>query len=1110
MKRLCRTLSLGVLTYLLASGTVFAQATGQISGRATDTTGAVLPGVTISLTRTDTGLIRTATTNESGGYTFPSLPTGTYQFEATLPGFRTFVQSGIVVQVNTNITIDVALQLGQVEETIQVEANSPIQVELRNLGIGTVIDTERILELPLPARQVTDLITLSGAAVEVPSGPVGAMVTGVNISIAGGGDFGVQHRLDGALHNNRFFESNLPMPFPDALAEFRVSTSVQEASAGRSSGGAVSSVTKSGTNQPHGTLFWFVRNAAFNARAADAPIKDQLKRNQPGFSVGGPLVQNRLFFFTGYQSTIVRSQPRSNLAIVPTPAILQGDWSAFNQCFNPNWRDADFRDGFVDPARYSNAARLLAARLPQTTDPCGQLRFGLREEQHDKQTVNRIDYQHSTSHNVFGRYMATFIKRPPASDPDNIVTIVNEARGNDDRAHQGVVGHTWVLSPRAITASRVAFNRIITNFDQVRFFDPRDVGINQWTSIPDHFALAVTNHFGFGAGQAFRDVSQDQFELGNDTTLHVGAHQISLGGVFARDDIQSVAHTRGIGGITFTADVTGNAMGDFLLGRVNNIRQSMPSLLSLHQPYLSLYAQDAWTATPRLTLNYGVRWEPFFPMVWDEMAGELGGVRVYRFSAEAFKAGQKSVVFPNAPAGFTYPQQGGSGPADFDGRSGLAPQYKQFAPRLGLAWDPRGRGETSIRVGYGVAYDVVGMRLLLNSNNVSPWAADILHRNGTLDDPWQGLAGGNPFPFDFRVTPQFASGSVFLPFPEKLEGTNVQSWNVDFQQQLIGRWRVSVGYIGRRSGNLWNTDAVNPALFLTQGTHPALFTGPDTCVLEGQSFTPCNQLGNLNQRRELRLWSAANRPDLLPDARLFSTVDLWSADGTAQYHGLLTTARGTLAGVNLNGNYTLSRCESDRVNVAITNPNQTAHNVDTKDRAKCFSDRRHIVNLTAVATTPRLGGRGALSAIGSEWTVAVTFRARSGEPLSITTTDRSLTGLLGQVVNQVSDDVTLDTSGNLNSQYLNPAAFALPALGTFGNSGFFSVPGIGTWDLDLAVSRAFRIAGDSRLELRAEVFNPTNAVRALNPVANFNAGNFGRIINVRDPRIMQWALRYLF
>jgi hypothetical protein len=725
-----------------------------------------------------------------------------------------------------------------------------------------VIETERILELPLPARQVTDLITLSGAAAEVPSGPVGSMVTGVNISIAGGADFGVQHRLDGALHNNRFFESNLPMPFPDALAEFRVSTSVQEASTGRSSGGAVSSVTKSGTNQPHGTLFWFVRNAVFNARAADAPVKGQLKRNQPGFSVGGPVVQNRLFFFTGYQSTIVRSQPRSRVAIVPTPAMLRGDWNAFNQCYNPNWRDADFRDGFVDPTRYSSAARLLAARLPQTTDPCGQLRYGLREEQHDKQTVNRIDYQHSPSHNFFGRYMATFIKLPPASDPENVVT-----RRRDGQRH---------------------------------------------------------GRFSAGARQQHPAVE--------------------------------------------------------------------PSILSLHQPYVSLYAQDTWAATPRVTLNYGVRWEPFFPMVWDEMPGELGGVRVYRFSAAAFKTGQKSAVFPHAPAGFTYPQQGGSGPADFEGRSGLAPQYKQFAPRLGVAWDPRGRGQTSIRVGYGFAYDVVGMRLLLNSNNVSPWAADIIHRNGTLDDPWQGLAGGNPFPFDFRVTPQFASGSVFLPFPQKLEGMNVQSWNVDFQQELKG--------------------------------------------------------------------------------------------------------------VNLNGNYTLSHCESDRVNVAITNPNQTAHNVDTKDRARCSSDRRHIVNLTAVATTPRLGGHPALTALGSEWTVAVTFRARSGEPLSITTTDRSLTGLLGQVVNKVSDDVILDTSGKLNSQYLNPAAFALPALGTFGNSGFFSVPGIGTWDLDLAVTRAFRISRESRLELRAEVFNPTNAIRAVNPVTNFNAGNFGRIINVREPRII--------
>lgn len=220
----------GVSICILTCAAVFAQATGQISGRVTDATGAVLPGVEVTLTRSDTGLVRSTVTNELGVYAFPSLLVGPYRLEAALSSFRTFVQSGIVVQVNANLVIDAALQVGQITDTVEVQANSDIQVETRSMGVGTLIENQRILELPLPARQVTDLITLSGAAVQVSSGAVGSMVTGVNISVAGGGDFGIQHKLDGALHNNRFFESNMPMPFPDALAEFRVNTSAQDAS----------------------------------------------------------------------------------------------------------------------------------------------------------------------------------------------------------------------------------------------------------------------------------------------------------------------------------------------------------------------------------------------------------------------------------------------------------------------------------------------------------------------------------------------------------------------------------------------------------------------------------------------------------------------------------------------------------------------------------------------------------------------------------------------------------------------------------------------------------------------------------------------------------------
>ena len=305
--------------------------TSQIKGTVQDPSGAAVPGAQVKVTQTDTGATRSAVTEADGSYVLTSLPIGPYRMEVTKTGFSKYVQSGIVLQIASNPTIEVSLRVGAVTEQIQVEANTTM-VETQSSGVGSVVDIKRVLDLPLIGRNVQDLITTMGAAA---SGSDGAQLSARNypgiqaFSVAGGLATGTSYTLDGSMHNDVYTNSTLPLPFPDALQEFKVETSALPAQYGMHSGAAVNAVTKSGTNQYHGDLFEFVRNYKFNAKQRFATSRDSLKRNQWGGTVGGPILRSKLFFFAGYQQTDTRQSPSSTVTFVPTPDMLQGDFSTF-------------------------------------------------------------------------------------------------------------------------------------------------------------------------------------------------------------------------------------------------------------------------------------------------------------------------------------------------------------------------------------------------------------------------------------------------------------------------------------------------------------------------------------------------------------------------------------------------------------------------------------------------------------------------------------------------------------------------------------------------------------------------------------------------------------
>jgi hypothetical protein len=420
MKRAWVTfLATGLAVAAMACGTVLAQATAQISGAVKDQSGAVLPGVEVTVTQTNTQIARMTVSNETGAYALPNLPIGSYRLEASLPGFRKFVQTGIVLEVNGNPTLNVVMEVGQVSEQVEVQANASL-VETRQVGVGEVMENARILDLPLNGRNVADLVALSGTATPSPilngNGGRDPFSAG-NFSIAGGLNSGLNYTLDGASHINAFDNSYLTMPFPDALQEFKVETSATGAQTNGKSAGSISLVTKSGTNNFHGDVFEFVRNGKFNARNAFSPTRDTIKRNQFGGTIGGPIIANKLFFFGGYQGTLFRQDPADQIAFVPTAAELAGDFTALASPACNGGRaiplKAPFVNNRVDPKLFSPPALALTSKLPQSTDPCGRVTFGDPVPQNDHVGIGRIDFQQSAKNTIFGRYLVDHNSVPP-------------------------------------------------------------------------------------------------------------------------------------------------------------------------------------------------------------------------------------------------------------------------------------------------------------------------------------------------------------------------------------------------------------------------------------------------------------------------------------------------------------------------------------------------------------------------------------------------------------------------------------------------------------------------------------------------------------------------
>jgi hypothetical protein len=1111
MRLLLRGLFGGLVIVLLGAGPAFAQAgaTAQITGVVADESGGVLPGVTVTAIQTETGFRREAVTDTDGAYTLPNLQIGPYRLEAALAGFRSFQRTGIVLQVNANPAINVTLSIGNLSETVSVEAAAPL-VETRSASIGTVIENERIEELPLNGRNVTQLIVLAGAAVQGAGATSRSMQGGSGIAVAGGQSFGVAYQLDGALHNNPYDNLNLPLPFPDALQEFRLETSSTTANNGMHSGASVNAVTKSGTNLLHGDLFEFVRDHRFNATdpfarvdpATGERVSDGLNRNQFGGTIGGPILTDRMFFFGAYQGTRLRQQPADLFRFIPTEQMLQGDFTtlASAQC---NATGALTLRGpivgnRINPSGLSPAAVNISRRLLATglqPDQCGRVEYSQTRPEDEAQYIGKYDLQISNNHSLFARYMFTTAKATPPMElqPDNL--LVSTTGGRDNKAHSLTIGDTMVLSNTMVNSLRFAWNFTDIHRTNVPLgFDVRDVGINAFSYIEDYMLLSITGGFNLGGGtESEARFKTPSYAINDDLTIVRGNHQFGFGGSLAYWTSLSQANVRSPGQYTFNGSRTGHGLADFLTGQLASLIQAVPNTLDMHQWYAGLYAQDSWKLTPTMTVNYGVRWEP-------GIAQQIQNGAIYNFSLDRYLRRERSTQFANAPPGFLYPGD----PGFVNGQAGMQNNWMQFSPRAGFAWDVHGDGRMAVRGGYSLAYDFINAQFHLNTSVAPPWGAEARVNNpaGGFDNPWAGTGQETFFPYQLGPNAPFPLTGPYIAIPSDIKPPRQQSWNLGVQQQIGSNLAVGVSYIGTYQDRGWNVMSLNPSVYI-----------PGSCTLTNNSgvpqfFADCsgtNSAANVDLRRRLTMadpvWG-----------RYLGAVDLHTALAEQRYNGLLLSVNRRAAnGLNIGANYTVSKCmghpnqggSTPNVNSGYTNPDDIDY-----DYGACDTDRRHIFNLTFTASAPEFDGR-AMRLAFSGWRASAIYRLQSGSPLTVTVNDDpARTGIGGQRANAVLDD---PYGAKTLSSYLNPAAFSRPALGTYGNQerGWFTGPG--SRNVDFSLVRSFRFAATHRIEARVESFNVFNWMRWGNPTTGLNnTQTFGRITNAAEPRIMQFALKYSF